>query len=273
MEYRIFISIVDISENLTDIDVEKDILENIDIDINIDKEIWENIDIVIDIDKKILENIDIDKISNRLEFGISNRASDGAHWRASKAPNLWQAFLSPTLLPVESLHCRAAAACEQVTVHSNCQQCTTGGSPSNINRAAGSGENLEPHKSVTALTLQAKCVLILASPPVGQMRLLSFRGCSRWCFLILFPCWNRIFRILWIWAGLTRSSFCIFCEIFYIFVNTHCMKFFLLPIFKAPTKRTLTETDSIYSGRQANLHLWGSSHCVPLHSDGPEDTS
>ena len=34
----------------------------------------ENIDIDIDIDKEILENIDIDKISNRLEFGISNRA-------------------------------------------------------------------------------------------------------------------------------------------------------------------------------------------------------
>ena len=46
MEYRIFISNVDISANL----------ENIDID------------------KEISENIDIDKISNRLEFGISNRA-------------------------------------------------------------------------------------------------------------------------------------------------------------------------------------------------------
>ena len=34
----------------------------------------ENIDIDIDIDKEISENIDIDKISNRLEFGISNRA-------------------------------------------------------------------------------------------------------------------------------------------------------------------------------------------------------
>ena len=38
-----------------DIDIDKDILENIDI--NIDKEILENIDI--DIDKDILENIDI----------------------------------------------------------------------------------------------------------------------------------------------------------------------------------------------------------------------
>ena len=48
-------------------------MENIDIDI--DKEILENIDIDIDIDKEISENIDIDKISNRLEFGISNRAT------------------------------------------------------------------------------------------------------------------------------------------------------------------------------------------------------
>ena len=74
MEYRIFISIVDISANLKniDIDIDKKIFENIDIDIDIDKESLENIDI--DIDEEILENIDIDKISNRLEFGISNRA-------------------------------------------------------------------------------------------------------------------------------------------------------------------------------------------------------
>ena len=36
--------------------------------------ILENIDIDIDIDKAILQNIDIDKISNRFKFGISNRA-------------------------------------------------------------------------------------------------------------------------------------------------------------------------------------------------------
>ena len=73
MKYRIFISIVDISANLKNIDIDKAILN---IDIDIDKEILENIDIDIDIDidKEISENIDIDKISNRLEFGISNRA-------------------------------------------------------------------------------------------------------------------------------------------------------------------------------------------------------
>ena len=56
-------------------------MENIDINIDIDNEILENIDI----DKKILENInidkeifiDIDKISNQLEFGILNRATEG----------------------------------------------------------------------------------------------------------------------------------------------------------------------------------------------------
>ena len=58
-----------------DIDIDKDILENIDIDIDIDKDILENIDIDINIDKDILENIDIDKISNQLEFVISNRAT------------------------------------------------------------------------------------------------------------------------------------------------------------------------------------------------------
>ena len=37
--------------------------------------ILKNIDI--DIDKAILQNIDIDKISNRFKFGISNRATVG----------------------------------------------------------------------------------------------------------------------------------------------------------------------------------------------------
>ena len=37
--------------------------------------ILENIDIDIDIDKAILQNNDIDKISNWFKFGISNRAS------------------------------------------------------------------------------------------------------------------------------------------------------------------------------------------------------
>ena len=76
MKYRIFISIVDISANLEnidiDIDIDKDNLKNIDIDIDIDMAILENIDIDIDIDKGILQNIDIDKISYRLGFGISN---------------------------------------------------------------------------------------------------------------------------------------------------------------------------------------------------------
>ena len=59
MEYRIFISIVDISANFKnigiDIDIDKEILENINIDIDIDKDILENIDIVIDIDKGVIE--------------------------------------------------------------------------------------------------------------------------------------------------------------------------------------------------------------------------
>ena len=80
MEYQIFISIVDISASLKninididkailkDIDTDKGILQNVDIDINIDKVILKNINIEIleniDIDKEILENIDIDRISN-----------------------------------------------------------------------------------------------------------------------------------------------------------------------------------------------------------------
>ena len=41
-------------ENI-DIDIDKEILENIDIDIDIDKDILENIDIVIDIDKGVIK--------------------------------------------------------------------------------------------------------------------------------------------------------------------------------------------------------------------------
>ena len=56
---------------MKNIDIDMVILENIDIEINIDMDFLENIDI----NKGILKNIDIDKISYRLEFGISNRAT------------------------------------------------------------------------------------------------------------------------------------------------------------------------------------------------------
>ena len=59
MEYQIFISIVDISANLENID--KAILKNIDIDKIILENIDINIDEGIDINKAILKNIDIDK--------------------------------------------------------------------------------------------------------------------------------------------------------------------------------------------------------------------
>ena len=55
---------VRISTSLKNIDSEKVIHENINI--NIDKAILENINI----DKGILNNIDIDKILNQLGFGI-----------------------------------------------------------------------------------------------------------------------------------------------------------------------------------------------------------
>ena len=45
--------------------------------------ILENIDI--DIDKAILQNIDIDKISNRFKFGISNRATLSARALQARA--------------------------------------------------------------------------------------------------------------------------------------------------------------------------------------------
>ena len=61
---------------LETIDINMVILENIDIDI--ENNILENIDINIDIDKENLQYIDIDKISNQLEFGISNTPRGGA---------------------------------------------------------------------------------------------------------------------------------------------------------------------------------------------------
>ena len=70
--------------------------------------ILENIDIDIDIDKAILQNIDIDRISNRFKFGISNRARGGgqggkcrtlmakimkiSHFCDLKKPNDWFSY-------------------------------------------------------------------------------------------------------------------------------------------------------------------------------------
>ena len=71
-----------------------EILENIDIN----NEILENIDNDIDIDKENLENIDIDKISNRLEFGISNRATAPPHTRLDRDSNLLDLGLFPAAL-------------------------------------------------------------------------------------------------------------------------------------------------------------------------------
>ena len=64
MEYRIFISIVDISANLKNIDIDKEVLKNIDIDNELSKNIYielsKNIDIVID--NRLLKKTDIDII-------------------------------------------------------------------------------------------------------------------------------------------------------------------------------------------------------------------
>ena len=56
--------------------------------------ILENIDIDIDIDKAILQNIDIDKISNRFKFGISNRAT----WTAFAILAMFQTQEHPGVL-------------------------------------------------------------------------------------------------------------------------------------------------------------------------------
>ena len=54
--------------------------------------ILENIDIDIDIDKAILQNVDIDKISNQFKFGISNRAIDRSDFGglANQVSVLWR---------------------------------------------------------------------------------------------------------------------------------------------------------------------------------------
>ena len=54
---------------MKNIDIDKAILENIDIAIDIDKDNYENIDI--DIDKDYLENIDIDIDKGILKISIS----------------------------------------------------------------------------------------------------------------------------------------------------------------------------------------------------------
>ena len=68
---------------MKNIDIDMVILENIDIDMDF----LENIDINIDIDKGILKNIDIDKISYRLEFSISNRATKNCKFSWLEGPD------------------------------------------------------------------------------------------------------------------------------------------------------------------------------------------
>ena len=74
--------------------------------------ILENIDIDIDIDKAILQNIDIDKISNRFKFGILNRARSGeTSWPTTMAhhPHVRQTVL--IMLASACIH-----ACQRYTV-------------------------------------------------------------------------------------------------------------------------------------------------------------
>ena len=97
MIYRYYISIVDVSTLLKniniDIDIDEDNLENIDI--NIDRAILENIDIAIDINKDNLENIDINKdylgnidMGTFLKIPISILISIRTFW--VKENNFWQ---------------------------------------------------------------------------------------------------------------------------------------------------------------------------------------
>ena len=71
------------------------ILENIDIDIDIDMDFLENINIDINIDRGILQNINNDKISYRLEFGISNRATPAPN---GQSPNWLRDFCKGAFL-------------------------------------------------------------------------------------------------------------------------------------------------------------------------------
>ena len=98
MKYRIFISIVDISANLKniDIDIDKESLENIDIDIDIDKAILKNIDIDIDIDKEILVNIDIDidkEVLENIDIDIDKEIL--ANMESIRIWHIKQHYLSP----------------------------------------------------------------------------------------------------------------------------------------------------------------------------------
>ena len=85
--------------------------------IDIDMVIFENIDL----DEEILENIDINRISNQLEFGISNRATpwrrellSGPFWLSGGTLRFWQDLLSFSLLPSSTTSAAAATAADFV---------------------------------------------------------------------------------------------------------------------------------------------------------------
>ena len=130
MKYRIFISIVDISANLENIDIDIDnaILKisisisisirlfcKISISISISIGLFWNISISISVSirgfwkisisiRGFQKKIDIDIISNRLEFGISNRAKWDTIWDTLLDSSNEQTKRPPVLIKVAPLH-------------------------------------------------------------------------------------------------------------------------------------------------------------------------
>ena len=103
----------------------------------------ENINIVMDIDKGILQNIDIDKISYRLEFGISNRAN------GNNSHDILFFFLG-AFLPLFRASVRAKNQTHHLTWSSQCSCQTT----QYLLRQPGKKTNMKPIRKPCPRTLQ-----------------------------------------------------------------------------------------------------------------------
>jgi len=103
--------------------------------------------------------------------------SVGVRERASKAPNLCEAFLlcCSYYLPV---HCGATAAYEGTSVKLGA---VYGGRVAAQHQQSSSGKIQAADNSLqeSKFTLQSRCALTLALPPADQMRPSLFLACSR----------------------------------------------------------------------------------------------
>lgn len=135
----------------------------------------------------------------------------------------------------------------------NLEQCTGGGSPLNINRAAA----VKSKQQTTA-----------------------FRNRSLLCNQDVLWHWHCHLRTKWgpryFWHVPGDVSLFLALGTILNLVNSWHMACTVVTIFhqtQSDSTNCCLHSQFVCSGGQTHLHLWGSSHRLPVHTDRPEDTS